>query len=87
MSTEQNNERLAKLAALREAGIDPYPVGFEQTVEAAELHSRFGDLGAEASTGEIVSVAGRLMGKRDLGKLSFGVLQDRSGRIQLFADQ
>jgi lysyl-tRNA synthetase class 2 len=87
MSTEQHDERLRKVGELRSRGIDPYPVGFRQTAEAAELHARFGDLEAEASTGEKVAVAGRLMGKRDLGKLSFGVLQDRSGRIQLFADQ
>ena len=86
MSTEQHDERLQKVRALRESGVDPYPVGFRQTAEAADLHARFGDLEAEASTGETVSIAGRLMGKRDLGKLSFGVLQDRSGRIQLFAD-
>ncbi|NNC90902.1 MAG: lysine--tRNA ligase [Acidimicrobiia bacterium] len=87
MSTEQHNERLRKVGELRARGVDPYPVGFRQTAEAAELHARFGELAAEASTGETVAVAGRLMGKRDLGKLSFGVLQDRSGRIQLFADQ
>jgi len=86
MSTEQHDERLRKVEALRSDGVDPYPIGFRPTVEAADLHARFGDLEAGASTGETVSVAGRLMGKRDLGKLSFGALQDRSGRIQLFAD-
>ena len=87
MSTEQHDDRLRKVADLRTRGIDPYPVGFRPTVEAADLHARFADLAPEASTGEVVSVAGRLMAKRDLGKLSFGVLQDRSGRIQLFADE
>jgi len=87
MSSEQHEERRSKVEALRAGGIDPYPVGFKPTVEAGDLHEQFGDLSAETSTGEIVSVAGRLMGKRDLGKLSFGVLQDRSGRIQLFADK
>lgn len=86
MSSEQHEERLAKVEAMRGAGVEPYPVGFRPTAEAAELHARHGGLDPEASTGEVVSVAGRLMGKRDLGKLSFGVLQDRSGRIQLFAD-
>ncbi len=87
MSTEQHEDRLRKVEELRARGVDPYPIGFERTAEAAELHSRFEGLEAESATGETVSVAGRLMGKRDLGKLSFGVLQDRSGRIQLFADQ
>ena len=87
MSDEQHLERRRKLEVLRSRGVDPYPVGFVQTAEAGELHARFGDLDPDSATGETVAVAGRLVGKRDLGKLSFGVLQDRSGRIQLFADE
>src|SRR5690606_33088359 len=43
------------------------------------------DLDAGAETGVEVTIAGRLMLKRHQGKLAFGVLQDSSGRIQLFA--
>jgi lysyl-tRNA synthetase class 2 len=86
MSSEQHDDRRRKVEELRAGDTDPYPIDFRQSAEAAELHARYGELAPEATTGRVVSVAGRLMGKRDLGKLSFGVLQDRSGRIQLFAD-
>lgn len=79
--------RLEKIEALRRAGIEPYPVTFERTATAAELHDRFGDLEAGSDTGERVSVAGRLMNSRDIGSLVFGVLQDGSGRIQLFVEE
>ncbi len=72
--------RLAKLARLRAAGIDPYPFRYERTHEAAALHARFDDL-----AGDEVAVAGRLVGgRRVLGKLGFVHLQDGSGRIQLY---
>jgi len=61
------------------------PYRFDRTHSAAELHARFDDLEAGAETGETVSVAGRLMLRREQGKLAFGTLQDSSGRIQLFA--
>ncbi len=87
MSDEQHRERLEKLADLRHKGVDPYPTGFRPTAKAAGLHEQFAGLEAEASTGQQVSVAGRLMAKRDLGKLSFAALQDGTGRIQLFAEE
>jgi lysyl-tRNA synthetase class 2 len=77
--------RLEKLAALRSEGIDPYPVGaFTPDAHAADLAAEFDALGPGESTGRRVTVAGRLVGRRDLGKLVFGVLQDGTGRIQLF---
>ena len=79
--------RLEKLAGLRAEGIDPYPVGYTRDVSAAELHDRFGQLEPDSHTGAIVQVAGRLMNLRRLGRLVFGVLQDYSGRVQLFVDR
>lgn len=79
--------RLAKVEALRANGIDPYPVGFRPTHRSDQLRDTYGDLEPEASTGDEVSVGGRLMGMRDMGKLAFGVLQDAGGRIQLFIHQ
>jgi lysyl-tRNA synthetase class 2 len=60
------------------------PYRFEPTASAAELQARFGDLEPGTETGEVVTVAGRLMLRRVQGKLAFGTLQDGSGRIQLF---
>jgi lysyl-tRNA synthetase class 2 len=78
--------RVAKVDALRAAGAEPYPFRFDRTTHAAELHERFAELGSSDATGERVVVAGRLMGMRDIGSLAFGVLQDETGRIQLFAE-
>jgi lysyl-tRNA synthetase class 2 len=77
--------RMVKVDALRAAGSEPYPVGFTRTHVASQLHEWFADLGPEASTGEVVTVAGRVMLHRSFGKLVFATLQDGSGRIQLMA--
>jgi lysyl-tRNA synthetase, class II len=81
---ELERQRLAKVEALREAGVDPYPVRFDRTHTAVQIHTRFGSLDPESSTGERASVAGRLMLSRRQGKLTFAELQDATGRIQLF---
>jgi lysyl-tRNA synthetase class 2 len=78
-------ERRDKLAAIRRQGV-AFPNDFKPTHHAAELARRHG----ASSNEELeplavkVSVAGRLMLKRVMGKASFGTLQDGSGRIQLF---
>jgi lysyl-tRNA synthetase class 2 len=77
--------RLAKIEATRDSGIDPYPPRYDRTATAADLHTEYGRLAPGEESGVAVAVAGRLLGTRDLGKLAFGVLQDWSGRIQLFA--
>jgi lysyl-tRNA synthetase, class II len=78
-------ERRAKLAALRAQG-HAYPNDFRRDALAAELHAKY-----DASSGEqldavptIVSVAGRMVLKRVMGKASFATLQDMSERIQLY---
>src|SRR4051794_15264675 len=60
------------------------PYRFEPTASAADLQARFADLEPGTETGEVVTVAGRLMLRRVQGKLAFGTLQGGSGRIQLF---
>jgi lysyl-tRNA synthetase class 2 len=78
--------RLAKVEALRRSGVDPYPVKFAPTATAGDLARGYGEIEPGAATGIEVVVAGRLMNLRRLGRLAFGVLQDWSGRIQLYAD-
>ncbi len=63
-----------------------YPVRFERTAMASELHDRYADLGPGSETEDLVVVAGRLMLHRSFGKLQFGTLRDDSGTIQLFVD-
>jgi lysyl-tRNA synthetase, class II len=61
------------------------PYRFEPTATAASLAEQFGDLEPGTESGTPATVAGRLMLRREQGKLAFGTLQDASGRIQLFA--
>ena len=61
------------------------PYRFEQTATAAGLRDDYGALEPGAETGITVSIAGRLMLRREQGKLAFGTLDDATGRIQLFA--
>lgn len=76
--------RRAKLAALREAGTEPYVNGFDVTARTAELAARHADLEPGAETDDVVTIAGRLVAKRDQGKMAFLVLRDATGEIQLF---
>jgi len=61
------------------------PYRFEQTATAGALIDKYGEIEDGSESGDIVSIAGRLMLRRESGKLTFGVLADSSGRIQLFA--
>ncbi len=84
---ELEQQRLAKIEALRAAGVDPYPVRFDRTHTAAEIHGKHAGLEPGAESGEQASVAGRLMLSRRQGKLAFAKLQDATGRIQLFVEK
>ena len=73
--------RRDKLAALRAEGRDPFQeTKFDVTHHAQDIKDNF-----DALEGSEVRVAGRLMSKRGMGKVSFCDLQDKSGRIQLYA--
>jgi lysyl-tRNA synthetase class 2 len=61
------------------------PYRFDGRVPTAELIARHRDLPAGEGSGEVVSVAGRMMLRREMGKLAFATLRDSSGSIQLFA--
>ena len=74
-------DRLEKVERLRAAGVDPYSRGFQPTHSSEAAKALLGDAERTAS----VSVAGRLMVKRQQGGLVFADLQDGHGRIQLMA--
>jgi lysyl-tRNA synthetase class 2 len=76
--------RRLKLDALREQGNEAYVDGFDVTARSAELSERYASLESGAETEDIVTVAGRLVAKRDQGKLAFLVLRDATGELQLF---
>ncbi|MCQ4948200.1 lysine--tRNA ligase [Bittarella massiliensis (ex Durand et al. 2017)] len=74
--------RRQKLERLKAEGRDPFVITkFEVTAHAADIQRDF-----ERMEGQIVSLAGRLMGRRDMGKANFIDLQDKTGRIQIFAN-
>ena len=81
-------ERREKLRRLRSTG-DAYPNDFRRDALANSLHAEFSGHTGESLEAEPVrvSVAGRMMSKRVMGKASFCHLQDRSGRIQLFVER
>ncbi len=88
------HDRLAKTEALRQRGIDPYPRSFRRThlataavdlLESTEAGAVTAEEPGEPVKTEAVSVAGRIMARRGMGKASFIDLKDGSGRIQLFA--
>ncbi|MDR1927824.1 MAG: lysine--tRNA ligase, partial [Oscillospiraceae bacterium] len=72
--------RLEKLEALQAAGKDPFAVtSARQSILADEVARRFDEL-----EGKEVSLCGRMMSRRDMGKANFIDLLDRSGRIQAY---
>ncbi len=89
MSTLQDfrNERIKKLEELRALGVDPYPAHSSRTVEIGELLSDFDQIlqdAEEGRNGKNVNVAGRIVSIRSFGKLAFIVIEDATGKIQLF---
>ena len=83
--TQQAAVRRQKLADLCEAGHNPFEITkYAQDAYSADLKNEFADLPAEAETGKIVSLAGRMMSKRIMGKASFAHLRDQKGDIQIF---
>ena len=71
--------RVEKLDALREAGINPYPVKFDPSHSSAFIKSNYNEI-----EGKTVKIAGRIMALRKMGKASFSQVMDSEGRIQFF---
>ncbi len=79
--SEQEQIRLASLQQLRELGIDPYPA------EEFIVTHRSRSLKDDFKAGVKVSMAGRLMSRRIMGKASFAELQDSEGTFQLYLNR
>ncbi|MDR2904196.1 MAG: lysine--tRNA ligase, partial [Clostridiales bacterium] len=78
--SEQNRIRAEKLEKLQQEGKDPFiVVKYDVTAHSADIHNDF-----DALEGKEVSVAGRMMTKRVMGKASFCDIQDKAGRIQSY---
>jgi lysyl-tRNA synthetase class 2 len=79
---DQELRRLEEIELLRQAGVNPYPATFEKTHSAQEILTGFTEETVENYLE--VSVAGRIMALRRMGKASFFHIQDESGRIQIY---
>jgi lysyl-tRNA synthetase class 2 len=77
--SDEREARLEKLAALRAEGIDPYPARSHRTHTAAETLANF-----EMLQGEQITLVGRLMLLREMGKSVFAHIEDGSARIQIY---
>ena len=86
---EEFQNRSRKLDEIRKAHVEPYPHKYSPTHTTLDIHQRFNavEVGhsddAAAGTTDPVSVAGRLVLFRSMGKNAFGQIQDDTGRIQV----
>ncbi len=83
--SEQAQIRRDKLSGLREAGRDPFTITqYPVDTYSVDIKREFADLPQEENSGKIVTLAGRMMSKRVMGKASFSHLRDGMGDIQIF---
>ncbi|WP_114993633.1 lysine--tRNA ligase [Synechococcus sp. UW179A] len=85
--SELRETRLDKAKALRHQGIEPYALNFDPTDRMAQLQAAHADLPNGEERELNVSVAGRVMTRRVMGKLAFFTLSDETGTIQLFLEK
>ena len=78
------SQRKQKLEELRKLGVDPYPYNFLATHAISQIREKYGALKAEEKTEETVSLAGRIMSLRRMGKASFAHIKDETGKLQIY---
>ena len=81
---DERATRLAKRAALFEAGQNPYPEHSELEDYVADIETKYADLADGEDTEDVVKIAGRVVAKRGQGKIMFIVVRDATAEIQLF---
>lgn len=81
---DERATRLAKRAALFEAGQNPYPEHSELEDYVADIEAKYAELADGEDTEDVVKIAGRVVAKRGQGKIMFIVVRDATGEIQLF---
>ncbi len=81
---DERATRLAKRAALFEAGQNPYPEHSELEDYVADIETKYTDLADGEDTEDVVKIAGRVVAKRGQGKIMFIVVRDATAEIQLF---
>ncbi|WP_368142703.1 lysine--tRNA ligase [Collinsella aerofaciens] len=81
---DERATRLAKRAALFEAGQNPYPEHSELEDYVADIETKYAELTDGEDTEDVVKIAGRVVAKRGQGKIMFIVVRDATAEIQLF---
>ena len=81
---DERATRLAKRAALFEAGQNPYPEHSELEDYVSDIETKYADLADGEDTEDVVKIAGRVVAKRGQGKIMFIVVRDATAEIQLF---
>lgn len=84
MENKLVKERINKLNEIRSWGINPYPYTFDKKHSTVDLISKYSDLEAEEKRDVKVSIAGRIMFLRNMGKAAFFNIQDQDGKIQCY---
>jgi lysyl-tRNA synthetase class 2 len=77
-------ERIRKLEEIRKMGINPYAYRYDVKDYAEEIKQKFSKLEKEEKTKHKVSIAGRIIAVREMGKAAFANLQDSTGKIQFY---
>ena len=77
--------RLDKLHSLRKRGVDPYPPRFSPSHSILKVTELFSPLAAQEKSGETVTIAGRLVALRRMGRAAFLDLRDGTGKMQVHA--
>jgi len=87
------DSRRKSMARLERAGMPPFALtlelalGVDEPSPIADIRASHADLGADSFTGDVVTIAGRVVLKRDIGKLKFYVVRDRTGDLQVVASK
>ena len=83
---EQTRIRMEKLDKLKEKGVEPYGAKFDVKDKICDIKAAYGDKAKEELEEKVImaTVAGRIITKRDMGKIAFCNLQDRDGNMQIY---
>jgi lysyl-tRNA synthetase class 2 len=87
MAAEERDARLKKVAALRERGVDPYPVEFTRSHTLDQLRVWDEQIEPGGTSEDVVRVGGRVVLLRDQGRLIFATARDGTGEIQFFVSE
>ncbi|GMO56544.1 MAG: lysine--tRNA ligase [Rickettsiales bacterium] len=88
VSKTADKQKLLKLKAIIDLGINPYPYSYDKNISSTDFQKKYVDLkNSEKVESDVYKIAGRLMLKRNLGKLMFLDIHDEFGKIQVYIEK